>query len=59
MNYLTLLNDMTSEQHLANLQQHLNERNLLDENRNLSLEKSSENRDFLELFFYGEGISSR
>jgi integrase/recombinase XerD len=50
MNYLTLLNDMTSEQHLAYLQHHLKERNLLDENRNLSLKDSSE-QDFLELFF--------
>ena len=50
MNYLALLNDVTGEQYLAHLQDHLKDRQLLDENRNLSLENSSE-QDFLELFF--------
>lgn len=50
MNYLALLNNATDEQYLDHLQNHLKNRNLLDENRNLSLENSSE-QDFLELFF--------
>jgi integrase/recombinase XerD len=51
VNYLTLLNQkVTDEQYLDYLQEHLKDRQLLDENRNLSLENSSE-QDFLELFF--------
>ncbi|MED1471758.1 tyrosine-type recombinase/integrase [Bacillus salipaludis] len=50
MNYLTLLQNMNSEQYLTHLQENLKIRQLLDENRNLSLESSSE-QDFLELFF--------
>ncbi|MGE8081814.1 tyrosine-type recombinase/integrase [Peribacillus loiseleuriae] len=50
MKYLTLLNNLTSDQYLAHLQHTLNERQLLDENRNLSLTESTE-QDFLELFF--------
>ncbi|WP_307197912.1 tyrosine-type recombinase/integrase [Neobacillus niacini] len=41
---------MIDKQYLANLQEHLKDRHLLDENRNLSLANSSE-QDFLELFF--------
>lgn len=50
MNNLSLLNKMTNEQFLAHLQNHLQDRHLLDEHRNLSLSDSSE-QDFLELFF--------
>ncbi|ULT54971.1 hypothetical protein L1999_17730 [Neobacillus drentensis] len=50
MNYLTLLQNMNSEQYLTHLQENLKARQLLDENRNLTLENSSE-QDFLELFF--------
>jgi integrase/recombinase XerD len=50
MNYLALLKNMNDEQYLAYLQDHLKDRHLLDENRNLSLANSSE-QDFLELFF--------
>jgi integrase/recombinase XerD len=50
MNYLTLLQNMTGEQYLTHLQENLKNRLLLDENRNLTLENSSE-LDFLELFF--------
>lgn len=41
---------MTSEQFLDHLQNNLENRHLLDENRNLSLSDSSE-QDFLEVFF--------
>jgi integrase/recombinase XerD len=50
MNYLTLLNNMSGEEYLTYLQENLKNRLLLDENRNLTLENSSE-LDFLELFF--------
>ena len=50
MNDLTLLNNMTDEQFLTHLQNHLHDRHLLDEHRNLSLSEGSE-QDFLELFF--------
>ncbi|MCM2535214.1 site-specific integrase [Neobacillus pocheonensis] len=50
MNYLALLKNMNDEQYLAYLKDHLKDRHLLDENRNLSLANSSE-QDFLELFF--------
>jgi integrase/recombinase XerD len=50
MNYLALLNNMTGEKYLAHLQDHLKGRDLLDDNRNLTLANSSE-QDFLELFF--------
>lgn len=50
MKYLTLLNDLTSDQYLAHLQHPLNERQLFDDNRHLSPMESSE-QDFLELFF--------
>jgi integrase/recombinase XerD len=50
MNYLTLLQNMNGEQYLTHLQENLKNRHLLDENRNLTLENSSE-QDFLEMFF--------
>ncbi|MGF6949982.1 integrase/recombinase XerD [Neobacillus sp. B4I6] len=50
MNYLTLLQNLNGEQYLSRLQENLKNRHLLDENRNLTLENSSE-QDFLELFF--------
>jgi integrase/recombinase XerD len=50
MNYLTLLQNMNGEQYLTHLQENLKKRLLLDKNRNLTLENSSE-QDFLELFF--------
>ncbi|MDQ6598852.1 integrase [Bacillus salipaludis] len=50
MNYLTLLQNINGEQYLTHLQENLKNRQLLDENRNLTLEDSSE-QDFLELFF--------
>ncbi|MBT2740721.1 tyrosine-type recombinase/integrase [Bacillus sp. ISL-77] len=50
MNYLTLLQNMNGEQYLSHLQENLKARQLLDGNRNLTLENSSE-QDFLELFF--------
>ena len=50
MNDLTLLNKMTNEQFLTYLQNHLSNRQLLDDHRNLTLSESSE-QDFLELFF--------
>ncbi|WP_156187675.1 hypothetical protein [Peribacillus loiseleuriae] len=58
MKYLTLLNNLTSDQYLAHLQHTLNERQLLDENRNLSLTESTE-QDFLELFFFRKRFSAR
>jgi len=45
-----ILNQLTSEQYLTQLQQKLENRQLLDEYRNLSLADSSE-QEFLELFF--------
>jgi len=50
MNYLTLLQIMNGEQYLTHLQENLRSRHLLDENRNLTLENSTE-QDFLEMFF--------
>ncbi|TCN18933.1 tyrosine-type recombinase/integrase [Mesobacillus foraminis] len=50
MNYLTLLSNINNKQYLENLADHLHTRNLLDENRNLTLAESSE-QDVLELFF--------
>ena len=50
MNDLTLLHSMTNEQFLVHLQNNMQDRHLLDENRNLSLSNSSE-QDFLEWFF--------
>lgn len=50
MNDLTVLNRLTNDQYLTQLQQTLENRQLLDENRNLSLSDSSE-QEFLELFF--------
>ncbi|SMQ86948.1 integrase/recombinase XerD [Bacillus sp. OV166] len=50
MNYLTLLQNMNGEQYLTHLQENLRSRHLLDENRNLTLENSTE-QDFLEMFF--------
>jgi integrase/recombinase XerD len=50
VNYLTLLQQMNNAQYLTNLQENLKNHHLLDENRNLTLENSSE-QDFLELFF--------
>ncbi|MBP0726655.1 tyrosine-type recombinase/integrase [Bacillus sp. RG28] len=50
MNDLTILNHLTSEQYLSQLKYKLEDRQLLDEHRNLSLSESSEH-EFLELFF--------
>ncbi|MEH7479707.1 tyrosine-type recombinase/integrase [Neobacillus drentensis] len=50
MNYLILLQNMNGEQYLTHLQEDLKARHLLDENRNLTLENSTE-QDFLEIFF--------
>lgn len=50
MNALTVLDHLTSDQYLTQLQHKLEHRQLLDEHRNLSLAESSE-QDFLELFF--------
>ena len=44
------LTQLTSEQYLTQLQNNFEQRQLLDENRNLSLKDCSE-QDFLELFF--------
>lgn len=51
MNTLTVLDHLTSDQYLTQLQHKLDHRQLLDEHRNLSLAESSE-QDFLELFFF-------
>ncbi len=50
MNDLTFLNKMTNDEFLTYLQNHLSNKQLLDDNRNLTLSDSSE-QDFLELFF--------
>ncbi|MBI0579471.1 hypothetical protein IEC97_19030 [Neobacillus cucumis] len=50
MNYLTLLQNMNGEQYLTHLQENLQARHLLDENRNLTLENCTE-QDFLDCFF--------
>ncbi|MFE8694888.1 tyrosine-type recombinase/integrase [Cytobacillus sp. FJAT-53684] len=50
MKDLPILNQLTSEQYLVQLRNNLEHRQLLDENRNLSLSDSSE-QDFLEMFF--------
>lgn len=50
MNHLSVLKNITNGNYLAHLQDHLAERRLLDEHRNLSLENGTE-QDFLELFF--------
>lgn len=50
MNDLMLLDQLTSEQYLSQLNNKLKHQRLLDEHRNLSLSDSSE-QDFLELFF--------
>ncbi len=50
MNDLTVLNQLTNEEYLLKLQNSLEQRQLLDENRNLTLANASE-KDFLELFF--------
>ena len=50
MKDLTVLDHLTSEQYLTQLQNKLEHRHFLDEHRNLSLSESSE-QDFLELFF--------
>lgn len=50
MNELSFMNHLSNENYLAHLQENLDHRKLLDENRNLNLSESSE-QDFLELFF--------
>ncbi|MBY0120478.1 tyrosine-type recombinase/integrase [Bacillus sp. S/N-304-OC-R1] len=50
MNDLILFDQLTSEQYLMKLKNELAHRNLLDENRNLTLSESSE-QEFLEMFF--------
>jgi len=50
MNDLTVLDQLTSKQYLVEMQTTLEQRHLLDENRNLTLIDASE-QDFLELFF--------
>ncbi|WP_100402787.1 tyrosine-type recombinase/integrase [Bacillus sp. FJAT-42315] len=50
MNDLTLLNQITSEQYLSQLKTELEQRQLLDEHRNLSLADCSE-QEFIEVFF--------
>lgn len=50
MNDLSVLNQLTNENYLLELQNNLERRRLLDENRNLTLADSSE-QDFLEIFF--------
>ena len=58
MNDLTLLHSMTNEQFLIHLQNNMQDRHLLDENRNLSLSNSSE-QDFLEWFFIRKNFYTR
>ncbi len=50
MNDLTLLHQLSNENYLSQLQNRLEQRQLLDENRNLNLSDCSE-QDFLEIFF--------
>jgi integrase/recombinase XerD len=50
INLVTLSNEITNYNYLSDLRKELDQKYLLDENRNLTLGKSSE-RDFLEYFF--------
>lgn len=56
MNHLILQNSITSQNFLTTLQEQLENKKLLDNNRNLLLSESSE-EDFLQLFFYEKVFS--
>jgi integrase/recombinase XerD len=50
MNPLSLITNATDQNYLATLKETLQNRNLLDHNRNLSLKEGTE-QDFIEMFF--------